>query len=75
MNTEEEEAEFKKRLADNEAWNQQIANERNQRLQKELEELKKIALNRIELAKERQEERKREIEEVIKQEKVFIYDI
>ncbi|XP_055905043.1 probable 28S ribosomal protein S26, mitochondrial [Eupeodes corollae] len=69
MSVEEEEAEFQRCLNLNKEWNDQIAAERNLRLEKENAAKREYIKERLELAKEREEDRLQRIEEIVRKEK------
>ncbi|XP_053953434.1 probable 28S ribosomal protein S26, mitochondrial [Anastrepha ludens] len=69
LTPEQEEAEFQRCLLENEAWNQTIAAERNERLQKERERQAVEIRERLEAARLRGEERLERAEEIVRREK------
>ncbi|XP_037934439.1 probable 28S ribosomal protein S26, mitochondrial [Teleopsis dalmanni] len=69
LTPEEEEAEFQRCFEENEIWNKKIAEERNERLEKERAERVNLIKERIELAKIRHEERLERAEEIVRKEK------
>ncbi|CAD7005751.1 unnamed protein product [Ceratitis capitata] len=68
LTPEQEEAEFQRCMQENEAWNQKIAVERNERLQRELEEKAVEIRQRLEAARIREEERLERADEVVRRE-------
>lgn len=72
LTPEQEEAEFQKCVAENEAWNAKIAQEREARLQKEAAEREAYVARKLEEARIKQEEERERIEEIVRLEKVTI---
>ncbi|KAL5293060.1 mRpS26 family protein [Megaselia abdita] len=69
MTPEEEEAEFQKCVAINDEWNKKISEERNQRLEADLQKTKEFVDERLEAFRERKEEHIENIDAIVKAEK------
>ncbi|XP_067633199.1 small ribosomal subunit protein mS26-like, partial [Eurosta solidaginis] len=69
LTAEQEEAEFQNCIQENEAWNQKIAAERNERILKERESKAAIIRERLEAARLREEEKFERAEEIVRREK------
>lgn len=72
LTPEEEAAEIQQAIELNNAWNASIAEIRNQRLEKVMNERQEYILSRLELKREREEEAMRVANEAVRLEKVEI---